>query len=171
MRGLNAAAAVASGEIVFFIDADMAIPKDFCERLRQRVLPGWAYFPICYSLHEGSGCEESQPGWWRTSGFGMCGFMADDFRALRWSEAFTRWGREDNDIFARAAGTLQIYRERCPGLFHRWHPDDLTFKERYHAIQRVDPPRPLPEQPSEELPPRAPLRTAASDGICNGMWW
>ncbi|HEX3655321.1 MAG TPA: glycosyltransferase [Pirellulales bacterium] len=132
-RGLNAAAAVASGEILFFIDADMVIPKNFCQTLRQRVLPGWAYFPICYSLHEGSACEGSQPGWWRTSGFGMCGFTAADFRRFRWCEAFTRWGKEDNDIFSRAAGALEIYRDRCPGLFHLWHPDDLEFKERYHA--------------------------------------
>ena len=158
-RGLNAAAAVATGELLFFIDADMVIPNNFCQTLRQRVLPGWAYFPICYSLYEGSACESSQPGWWRTSGFGMCGFTADDFRRLRWCEAFTRWGKEDNDIFSRAAGALEIYRDRCAGLFHLWHPDDLEFKERYHAPGQGTSPRPTSPADKDS-------RTAAS--VANG---
>lgn len=132
-RGLNAAAACARGELLFFLDADIILPKEFCSTIRAHVRPGQAYFPICYSLHEASPADPSAPGWWRKEGYGMCGFHHDDFRRLRrWDESFVRWGGEDNELFGRARTQLKVVREFCPGLLHVWHPDDLFYKERYH---------------------------------------
>ncbi|HEX3659587.1 MAG TPA: Stf0 family sulfotransferase [Pirellulales bacterium] len=127
-RGLNAAAASATGEFVFFLDADILLPKDLCSTVRSHVRAGRCYFPICYSLHEGSGPGLAAPGWWRQTGFGLCGFHRDDFTKLRWNESFTSWGGEDNDLRRRVAEHLRIVRERCPGLLHLWHPNGLAFK-------------------------------------------
>lgn len=50
--GCNLAAANASGQILFFIDADMIAPFDFNKTIYQKVKLGQAYFPICFSLNK-----------------------------------------------------------------------------------------------------------------------
>ena len=132
-RGLNAAAANATGDLLFFLDSDVLVPKGFCNIVRSHVHQGQAYFPVCYSLNKGSPAESSAPGWWRHTGFGLCGLQLEDVKRIAWDESFTRWGKEDNDLLRRAEAELAIVRSRCPGLLHLWHPDDLAFKNRYHA--------------------------------------
>lgn len=129
-RGLNAAAACARGELLFFLDADIILPPDFCATIRQQVRRGQAYFPVCYALAEGSPPDPTAPGYWRTKGFGLCGFHRDDFAELGWDESFTRWGGEDNDLHRRAGERLQVVREKCPGLLHLWHPESRPAAER-----------------------------------------
>ncbi|MBS0207959.1 MAG: glycosyltransferase [Planctomycetes bacterium] len=160
-RGLNAAAAVASGEILFFLDADILVPKDICASVRRHAQPGRAYFPICYSLRQGSSPNQSAPGWWRTEGFGLCGFHRTDFEKLRWDESFTTWGGEDNDLFRRAAKALKIERSRCPGLFHLWHPDGRGFMGRYHIAGSSE------SVTRQALPPQA-ISSAPVHGHVNG---
>jgi hypothetical protein len=125
-------------DLVFFLDCDMVLPPDFSDRVRTHVKTGQAYFPICYSLYEGAPMEvttDGQPyrratgstanGWWRESGRGNCGFVAEDFYEMggwngeRWG---TRYGREDDDVYWRAVQAMQVTRERVPGFFHQWHP-------------------------------------------------
>lgn len=127
-----------SDDLVFFLDCDMVLPPDFSDRVRIHVKTGQAYFPICYSLYEGAPMvvtTDGQPyrraagspanGWWRESGRGNCGFVAEDFYELggwngeRWG---TRYGREDDDVYWRAFQTMEVVRERVPGFFHQWHP-------------------------------------------------
>jgi len=81
-------------DIVFFLDADMLVPPDFCATIASHVARGRCYFPICYSLYEGkSPCVhlDRRPqhprwreanGWWRKAGYGNCGFVAADYVAL-----------------------------------------------------------------------------------------
>ena len=164
--GLNAAAAGATGELLFFLDADLVLPKEFCSTVRAHVRPGQAYFPICYSLRQGSPPDPSAAGWWRHTGFGLCGFHRDDFARIRWDESFTRWGGEDNELFKRAGTQLQIHRRQCPSLFHVWHPDDLAFKSRYQAD--VSSANRVPFSAQEPDPPHAgveagPAHNGASD--------
>jgi glycosyltransferase involved in cell wall biosynthesis len=138
-RGLNAAAASASGELLFFLDADIVLPRGLCSALCGNTAPGQAYFPVCYSLRESSLPDVSADGWWRYTGYGLCGIHRNDYAVLNWDEAFTSWGREDNDLFCRTRAKLRIVRERCPGLLHLWHPDTLAFKNRYQQeIQQCD---------------------------------
>jgi glycosyltransferase involved in cell wall biosynthesis len=141
--GLNVAARNSSGgydDLLFFLDADMILPPNFCQLLRQRVQRGRCWFPICYSLYadkprEVDGDEpppggdhrhvpQAANGWWRKEGQGMCGFTRGDFLALGgWDEEIGKtYGKEDNDLFRRANEHLTVIRENCPGLFHLWHP-------------------------------------------------
>jgi hypothetical protein len=132
-----AAAQPSPGDLVFFVDCDMVLPADFSTRVRTHVKPGYAYFPICYSLYRNAPMEvrgdgppyhqngSTANGWWRESGRGNCGFVASDFFSIggwdgkRWG---TRYGREDDDVYWRARNFLKVYRERVPGFFHQWHP-------------------------------------------------
>ena len=135
-RSLSACQAVPE-DLAFFVDCDMVLPLDFSERVCRCVKPGFAYFPVCYSLYrnapmvvKGDGPpwlqgESSANGWWRESGRGNCGFTVADLMrvggwdAERWG---TGYGREDDDVFWRAVNTLAVHRERVPGFFHQWHP-------------------------------------------------
>lgn len=126
-----------NNDLVFFVDCDMVLPVDFSQRVRTHVKPGQAYFPVCYSLYEGAPPEintdgrpfcraagSSANGWWRESGRGNCGFVAEDFYELggwnsdRWGP---RYGREDDDVYWRAVQIMEVVRERVPGFFHQWH--------------------------------------------------
>ena len=78
-RGLNAAAAAATGDILFFLDADIVFPHNVCQTIRHHAAPGRAYFPICYSLRQDSPRSETAPGWWRSTGFGLCAIHRHDF--------------------------------------------------------------------------------------------
>jgi hypothetical protein len=113
----------------------MLVPENWDQIIAQRVDRGQAFFPICYSLHRGKPLAIAKGnGRWRRTGLGMCGFTRKDFDQIGgWSEHFTRWGLEDNDIYERATrANMRIKRWRCPGLFHQWHPKKLAYKERYH---------------------------------------
>lgn len=127
-----------ANDLVFFVDCDMVLPPDFSDRVRRHVKTNQAYFPICYSLYENAPMvvrDNGRPftrapgsaanGWWRDSGRGNCGFVAEDFYALggwngqRWG---ARYGREDDDVYWRAHKQMEIVRERVLGFFHQWHP-------------------------------------------------
>ena len=127
-------------DLVFFVDCDMVLPRDFSHRIRQHVTPDQAYFPICYSLYRGAPSvikgngpahnpgphKSGANGWWREAGHGNCGFVYKSFRDVLggWDgERFgARYGREDDDIYWRAQENLSVFRERVPGFFHQWHP-------------------------------------------------
>lgn len=140
--GRNAAAAhtmVDDDGILFFVDADMLVPPNFCELIRKSVQPFNGYFPICYSLYEGKPAfvydDEPPPGgdhgwkprrangWWRTEGKGNCGFTKKDFLDLGgWDESLgTTYGDEDVNLYSRASKKFTLHRPRVPGLFHQWH--------------------------------------------------
>jgi hypothetical protein len=123
-------------DLVFFVDCDMVLPRDFSRRVRTHVSPGHAYFPVCYSLYRNAPFEvrgdgppyhqngSTANGWWRDAGRGNCGFVAGDLRKIggwddkRWG---TGYGREDDDVYWRAHKELKLHRERVPGFFHQWH--------------------------------------------------
>lgn len=140
-RNLAAGAAKPQNDdLVFFVDCDMVLPKDFSHRVRQHVTPKQAYFPVCYSLYRGAPSvikgngpshypgphKSGANGWWREAGHGNCGFVYQTFRDVLgcWDgDRFgTRYGREDDDIYWRAQERLSVFRERVPGFFHQWHP-------------------------------------------------
>jgi len=133
-KGLNRAAAKSSGDVVFFIDADMIAPPNFDKMILSNVKTGQAYFPTCFSLYQDKPRKiDESCGWWRETGYGNCGFTAKDFKNIgRWNENFKKWGGEDDDMVVRAYDNLSVIRDHCDGFFHSWHPNDLEFKERYY---------------------------------------
>jgi hypothetical protein len=126
-RGLNAAAAAALGNKLFFIDADALVRTSVLRRGVEVVQQGKAYFPILYSYTD----PQHRSGYWRDSGFGHCMVAKQVFEKVGGWPEYTSWGLEDNQFCARVAEHVAAVRERAPGLFHQWHPDDIDFKNRY----------------------------------------
>jgi hypothetical protein len=156
-QGLNYAsqhAVVSPPDIVFFIDVDMLVPKNFPQMIRSNVVAGQAWFPICYSLHRNKPPVVHKNtkkvnlgnGWWRKEGKGMCGFIYRDFLSIgQWNERFgMTYGREDGQIARDAAKRIKLVRDRCDGLFHVWHPGG-DFKTKFHK-------RPPQGQPAIPVP-------------------
>lgn len=124
-------------DILFFLDADMLVPKNFNWLVKASVSPGNCFFPICYSLHEGKprevkgnvsqwvrDCGSRANGWWRKEGWGNCGFTLADYRKLgSWNEEIGQtYGGEDNNVRDRAQAMFKMNRFNVPGFFHQWHP-------------------------------------------------
>ncbi len=146
--GLNMAAAAAKGDLYFFVDCDMRITPRFNELVRKHVQPNTCWFPICYSLHKDRPCRVrgdyqrgmrmmNVNGWWRSTGYGMCGFTREDFARVTWDEITGKsYGREDVYLAqtCRATG-FNVVRERCEDLFHIWHP---IQREHYEEDARAE---------------------------------
>lgn len=131
---LNAAFNASVGDIVFFCDADMLLPANLHDVLQSKVAPGVCYFPVCFSLYQGKpAIISADNGWWRATGFGMCGFLRDDFiKCGKWPEQFQKHGGEDDYLFSSAKKNLKVNRDKLHGLFHQWHNNDRDFKNRYY---------------------------------------
>ena len=128
-RGLNAAAAAASGDTLFFIDADALLCTELFTSGLAHVQQGHAYFPVLYSFHDAG----HTTGWWRHEGYGHCMLTRAMFeRAGGWPE-YQSWGREDDDFAARVGAFAHVVRDEVPGFFHQWHPNDIPWKNRYYA--------------------------------------
>lgn len=126
-RGLNAAAAAARGDVLFFTDADIIFcPAVLREGLRH-VHAGQAFFPVVYAYAD----PGHTSGDWLHWGLGNCMLHRSTFEgAGRWPE-YTKWGGEDDDLFARVQEISEVVREEVPGFLHQWHPDDILWKDRY----------------------------------------
>jgi glycosyltransferase involved in cell wall biosynthesis len=130
-KGLNRAAEIAEGDIIFFLDVDLVLPPDLIKRIIRHTFPGQVYFPIKYNLHEGKPREfkansrdvTKANGYWFKNGPGECAFINEDFLTVgRWNESYRYWGGEDKEMLRMCRARLKIFRENVPGLFHRWHP-------------------------------------------------
>jgi hypothetical protein len=126
-RGLNAAARAASGDMLFFTDADCLICPLVIEKSVRYMREGKAFFPVLYSFDGPDHCG----GWWRHSGYGNATVTRDTYQhAGGWPE-YDKWGKEDDDFYERVSGVASVVREEVPGFFHQWHPEDLLWKDRY----------------------------------------
>ena len=130
-RWRNVGAAKAGTDELFFCDVDMLLPPIFLAEYNARVKPGVVWFPECRNIKQDGTVESG----WRASGYGNCGIMREDFeKAGRYSEEFTRWGKEDTDFRQRCekAG-LEIIRDQLPGFFHQWHSTDPEFLNKHRG--------------------------------------
>jgi hypothetical protein len=126
-KGLNLAAQAAQGDILFFLDADALLCTRLIESSVKCASENSAYFPILYSFND----PDHQSGRWIDAGYGHCAVKKATFeQTQRWPE-FNKWGGEDDQFYAELAAMVPIVRERVPGFFHQWHPDDLAWKNRY----------------------------------------
>jgi len=126
-RGLNAAAAAAHGEFLFFLDADALINETVLRNGTSAMREGNAYFPILYSFNE----SEHISGYWRESGFGHCMISKDLFgRTGGWPE-YKSWGLEDDHFSAKVKELCPVVREPVEGFYHQWHPEEIDFKNQF----------------------------------------
>jgi glycosyltransferase involved in cell wall biosynthesis len=128
-KGRNRAAKAARGEGLFFVDADCTIETSVCAAASRCVEQGMAYFPVVYSYDS----PAHTTGWWRHTGYGNCALPREVFeRTGGWPE-YDRWGKEDDDFFAKVSSLVAVVRQETPGFYHQWHPDTVLWKDRYTA--------------------------------------
>ncbi len=126
-KGLNAAAKASIGDQLFFADVDVIICKQIIDAGVQHVRAGKAYFPIVYAYDS----PLHSTGSWCDGAYGHCFIGREEFeRSGHWPE-YSSWGREDKEFWANVSSRQGTARERVPGFFHQWHPDDLDWKNRY----------------------------------------
>jgi glycosyltransferase involved in cell wall biosynthesis len=162
-RGLNAAAAAAHGEFLFFLDADALVSEAVLQSGISAMQEGKAYFPILYSFNE----PEHLSGYWRESGFGHCMIKKDVFgRTGGWPE-YKSWGLEDDHFWAKVNELCPVVRETVEGFYHQWHPEEIDFKNQFgeetDAIRDV---RARAEQQTLEVQAVRRLRGMLSDASC-----
>jgi glycosyltransferase involved in cell wall biosynthesis len=128
-QGRNQAANAARGDVLFFLDADCTLDASVCAAAACCVDQGRAFFPIVYSFSDAT----HTTGWWRDSGYGNCAVSREVFESVGgWAE-YDRWGKEDDDFFAKVSSLVTVVRQETPGLYHQWHPNTVLFKERHTA--------------------------------------
>lgn len=128
---LNAAAAAASGDVLFFLDCDFLVPAEVLRRGTLYAAQGLAWFPgyLCQTRPGGKfsrlphrmGCGnmivsrtlfDQFGGWLPAPGRGML-----DIPAGNW---FAERGLSVESV---------VYREPVPGFVHLWHPKHLGWKK------------------------------------------
>ena len=133
-KALNIGASFATGNVLFFCDADMLLPRNLVTVLENTVEDGVAYFPKCTLL-----IEKEQEGGVLDVGWGNCAFTRATFDIVgKWNESFIMHGGEDGDLFNRCvsykivqAGVRTI-RSLLPGFFHQFHPTTAEYRNKYY---------------------------------------
>lgn len=126
-RGLNAAARSACGGTLFFLDADMLVSPRSIEAGTDAVSSGKAFFPVVFAYDS----PEHRGGWWREYGYGNCMLSRQSFEATTGWPELRSWGAEDRQFRAKVASVQEVVRNRVPGLFHQWHPNNIAWKNRF----------------------------------------
>lgn len=121
-RGKNVAAEHATGDIIFFLDADIKVPQKTIDNLREAVADGKVYAPIMRMQN-----EDKSLGDWAVHSFGQVALLRQDYLdGERWQN-WTSYGGEDNLFIAQYQH--RVVREMINGFTHQWHPHKL--RERY----------------------------------------
>jgi glycosyl transferase family 2 len=126
-RGLNAAASAARSDLFFFADTDVLLCDQVIRSGIEHHKNHQAYFPILFSYDS----AEHTTGSWSDGGFGHCIIGKESFAGAGGWPEYSAWGREDKEFWAAVSARQPAVRERVPGFFHQWHPDDPDWKNRY----------------------------------------
>lgn len=146
--GRNCAASLATGETLFFVDADMRFDaRDAIDKALEIAAPAKgkktrkskqkskrrrkAYVPIVPSFHG----PLHRRKYTRSFGTGNVAISRETYDALGLSwEVRGKWGKEDDRMFKmirRKIGRRNIVRENAMTMLHQWHPNSGTFKDRH----------------------------------------
>lgn len=126
----NEGAALAIGDVLAFLDADMIVPTDYFEIVQRETPPGTAFFPQCLLQDQ---CREISTVC--TTGYGNCAVTRADFKRVgKWDEGFVAWGEEDTEFHERyrKAG-ISISRPVLSDLVHQYHPNTWKHRNLYTA--------------------------------------
>jgi len=121
-RGKNVAAENATGDIVFFLDADITVPQMVIDDIEYYVAKGDSvYSPIMIMQNEDGSLGEPA-----VHSFGQVALKKSDFDAGEKWQPWTSYGGEDNLFIAQYQHRL--VRKVPPDFIHRWHPHALREK-------------------------------------------
>lgn len=130
-RGKNVAAENASGDILFFLDADLLVERSVIDRIQEvcgidEDNVDHVYAPIMRMQN-----EDGSLGDWAIHSFGQIAITRRRFKAFDpWPE-WKSYGGEDN-VFNAQHRHVTI-REKVDGFVHQWHPHEL--REKYGATE------------------------------------
>lgn len=124
----NMGSRIASGDILFFLDADISTEPLTPILVAHRTHAGQVYFPIVRDL-----TKDGKLGAWRSEGYGIMAIHRDDWDKLgEWDASIRRWGGEDTEFHARStAAGMRICREIDPTMCHIWHGDGIECREKW----------------------------------------
>lgn len=115
-KGLNAAAKIASGDVLFFLDTDMIISDKLIDQSLEILNREKAFFPICKSYKD----PLHQHYWVRETGYGNLVIWKHVFQDNGpWLEREV-YGLEDDEMWFRLKEIA--HREIGVEFYHQWHP-------------------------------------------------
>lgn len=121
-RGKNIAAARSTGDILFFLDADLVMVQEVIDKIVKLVPAGWVYAPIMWSQN-----EDRQTGDWITSSYGQVAVTKEQWENHKWQE-FKSYGVEDNLFVGPYTEKQILLRDMPAGFVHLWHPHEERLK-------------------------------------------
>jgi hypothetical protein len=129
-KGRNIAAEHSSGDVLFFMDADMIVNRPVLSYGMMSVSKGLIYYPtVKYEvenkkqiIHEGGGNL----------------FISKDnfLKAGNWPE-YWKHGFEDTDFAKQVKGVAAISVNNELSIFHQWHPQTVLFKNIHASLDPV----------------------------------
>lgn len=120
-RFKNLAAENATGDILFFLDADIVVPQEVIDKILKLVPLGYAYSPIMFME-----AENGIDGEWGISSFGQIAVTKEQWEKNKWPE-WTSYGGDDN-IFYEPYKDGGAIRDQPFGFNHKWHPNEERTK-------------------------------------------
>ena len=135
-RGWNAAIDAAHGDYIAILGTDFLVSPEYLRRGRRWLERGHVFLAICFSFRD----HFHKTGWWRETGVGPVQFPKEAFEkhGCRYQEK-EKWGGEDDNMLAQLSQHYPVARERVPGFYHQWHPQDPRWKDQYEDATRWTP--------------------------------
>lgn len=125
-KGRNIAAEYASGDVLFFLDADMiVVPELFTEGVKA-LSRGEIFCPIAQYY---TTPDRSKSDWCKRPG---CMMIKREifYKVGKWPE-YKQWGFEDFAFIEALQKDYKITFQKIPGYIHQWHPQEKEWKNRY----------------------------------------
>lgn len=125
-KGRNIAAQQAKGDIFFFLDGDMLVPDKLIETGMLTAKRGTVAFPIAEYAKDPENVEKKE-----FAGFGNLFIQKEDYYKIGFWPEYYGYGWEDVDYYKKIKEQMNVQFLNIPGFIHQWHPQDLTWKDKY----------------------------------------
>lgn len=125
-KGLNIAATLATGDIIFFIDTDMIfMGETILTESIEAAKNDYLVWPVCYKASDFTRLYLTAE--W--AGYGNCMMTKTNFLKYGPWEEIKRWGGEDTHFYQKVFKHAKIFRKLYPSLIHQWHSEHLRVRE------------------------------------------
>jgi glycosyltransferase involved in cell wall biosynthesis len=125
-KGLNLAANVATGDILFFIDTDMVFTGDqILVECIEAAKNDYLVWPVCYKASDFTRLHLTAE--W--AGYGNCMMTKTNFKKYGPWEEIKRWGGEDTHFYQKVFKNAKIHRKLFSSFIHQWHSEHLRVRE------------------------------------------
>lgn len=130
-RGKNLAAQHATGDVLFFVDADMIVNKELLDFALSSVKDSVVYYPTVYYYATENHTITHEGG-------GNFFITRNDFLSTnKWPEYYAH-GFDDVDFYQEISKKFTILTHPTISIIHQWHPQDKSFKNTYATPEGID---------------------------------